>query len=98
MPEKLYNFDFRSVDSFNIMHTTRETTYQAWLELDRLLAQLSELHSIRPEIVYDVPSWVNRKEARSSMEVLLPELTKRGIVEMMERGPMWLIPEHWHRE
>ena len=91
--EMLHAHNSRSIDSSNIIHAIGETTYRAWLELDRLLAQLSESHSIRPEILCDVPVSVYMKEARGSMEILLPELMKRGLVEveMMERVPPWTI-------
>ena len=82
----LYAHISRSIDSSNIIHAIGETTYRAWLELDRLLAQLSESHSIRPEILCDVPVSVYRKEARGSMEILLPELMKRGLVEVEMMG------------
>ena len=57
-------------------------TRKEWLELDLLLAQLWESHSIRPEVKYTVPSWVDLTEARSWVESLLPEVSMRGIADL----------------
>ena len=62
-----------------------ETTYQHWLELDHLLAQLWEAHSIHLEVVYVVPSPKNRESANSRVDVLLPEVTRRGIANLVGR-------------
>jgi hypothetical protein len=48
-----------------------ETVYQEWLELDRLLVQLCELHSIRLEVVDET------YEMRTRMKVLLPQVMAR---------------------
>ena len=57
-----------------------ETTYLEWLELDRLLAQLHESHSIRLKVLYDV----EESRERRRMKVLLPEVMTRGIVDLVE--------------
>ena len=51
--------------------------YMWWLDLDRFLAQLHELHSIRMK-VFSGDTLV----VRSSVEYLLPEVTTRGIIEL----------------
>ena len=53
-----------------------EAGYLGWLELDRFLAQLHELRSIRPKVVFRG----DRQRARSCAELLLPETG--GIVDL----------------
>ena len=53
-----------------------------WSELDLLLAQLRESHSIRPEVKYTVPSSVNLTKARRWVESLLPEVSTGGMVDI----------------
>lgn len=65
--------------------TIGETIYAEWLELDRVLVKLWESHLIRPLLSYKVPSWVDTKDARGSMDRLLPEATRRKIVDLI--GP-----------
>ena len=61
---------------------------QGWLELDRLLAQLGESHSIGVKVLYNIRTDTNGGRERSRMGVLLPEVTTRGIVELVgeDRG------------
>ena len=56
--------------------------YSQWLTLDRVLVQLWESRSVRPKITY-IPS-PEKKEIRELMECLLPEMTKRGIIDLVE--------------
>ena len=62
--------------------------YQGWLELDSVLAQLWESHSIRPEVTYNVPTWMGKGTGRR-MQILLPEVTARGIVDLVEQNVRW---------
>ena len=64
VPDVLYHSNIHRTNPADFIRTLGETVYQEWLELDKLLAQLQESHSIRPEIQYDIPSWVDRKQAR----------------------------------
>ena len=61
---------------------------QGWLELDRLLAQLGESHSIGVKVLYNIRTDANGGRERSRMGILLPEVTTRGIVELVgeDRG------------
>ena len=61
-----------------------ESSYQEWLELDSVLVQLWESHSIRPEVEYNVPRWTDEGAGRR-MQKLLPEVTARGIVDLIEQ-------------
>ena len=55
---------------------------QGWLELDSVLAQLWESHSIRPRVIYNIPTGIDESGARLRVESLLPEVTSRGIVHL----------------
>lgn len=65
-------------------HAIGEAYHAEWLELDRLLAQLRESHSIRLRVMYEAPSSMDRELARGYMKCLLPEVITRGTVEMVE--------------
>jgi hypothetical protein len=51
-----------------------------WLNLDCLLVQFWESHSIRPMIVYTANTGITRDH----IECLLPEITKRGVIDIFE--------------
>ena len=59
-----------------------------WLELDHLLIQLRESRSVRLRVLYNVPLWTDGTWTRGCIENLLPEATKRGIVDLVE-GCEW---------
>ena len=65
-----------------------ETSYQEWLKLDNVLAQLWESHSIRPEVTYNVPRGMD-EVAECRMQILLPEVTTRGIVDLVRLIYEW---------
>lgn len=67
-----------------------EETYEKWLELDHLLAQLWESHSIRLKVLYNAPPSMSPVRARGWIECLFPEIVERGIAELTERMP-WLF-------
>lgn len=69
--------------SAGLKHALGENLYTEWLGLDRLLARLKESHSICLKVLYEVPSSMDRERARGYMECLFPEVTKRGIVEVV---------------
>ena len=56
-----------------------------WLELDRLLVQLCESHSIRLRVLYYAPPTEKKREMNEYMGHLLPEVMGRGIVDMIDR-------------
>ena len=59
-----------------------EGFHQEWQDLDRLLVQFWTTHSIRPRVVY-VPT--NGEEDMGDRVLgLLPELTKRGLVDLVQ--------------
>jgi len=59
-----------------------ETVYQQWQDLDHLLVQLWTSRSIRPRVVYKRTG--GGDGMRDAASRLLPELTRRGFVDMIE--------------
>ena len=77
-----HSIDLGEVD-FTIEWDVGEDLHAEWLDLDRLLVQFCESRSIRPTIVY--PRVKNHaKEMREWAGFLLPEVTKRGIADLVE--------------
>ena len=66
----------------NIRQGLGEVWYGQWLDLDRLLVQFWESRSIRPKITYNCESQEEKKEAIDCVSCLLPEITKRGIIDL----------------
>jgi hypothetical protein len=58
--------------------------YRQWLDLDRLLVRLWESHSIRPKVVVPTKRADQTKNMRGGIGSLLPEITKRGIIDFVE--------------
>jgi hypothetical protein len=65
-----------------------ETGYGEWLELDCSLIQLWESRSIRPKIACTPRK--TSQELVDFIECLLPEITKRGIIDLAERLLGWV--------
>ena len=72
-----------------------EAVRQEWQDLDRLLLQFWTSHSICPKITYEVDK--RGDDLRASAPGLLPELTKRGLVDLVKNrhpypmGPLLFI-------
>ena len=62
-----------------------ETVPQEWLDLDRLLVRFWTSHSIRPRLMYG--SDEGQKDIENHTRCLLPELTRRGLVDLVEYTP-----------
>jgi hypothetical protein len=62
-----------------------EASYREWLELDHLLVGLWQVHSIRVKFKYEVLASIGGKVSRLCVESLLPQLTARGVVELVGR-------------
>jgi hypothetical protein len=58
---------------------------QQWQDLDRLLVQFWTSHSIRPKITYKVGK--GQKDWGALVPRLLPELTRRGLFDLVENIP-----------
>jgi len=73
-------------DPYTFADTIQETGYREWWELDRLLVQFRTSRSIRPKVVYKMGLGV--RDVRGYALSLIPELTRRGLVELVENsGP-----------
>ena len=55
-----------------------------WLDLDRLLVNLWESRATRIKVMYHQPELTRAKAMKDWAMHLLPELTKRGIVDLVE--------------
>ena len=72
-------------DPTNLRNAIGETLYQGWLELDEVLVQLWESHSVRSEVVYDACREICGRKAGRRVENLLSGAMARGIVHLVER-------------
>ena len=68
----------------DIRQTIGEEVYRQWLDIDRLLVQFWESRSIRPEVICAVLRGENQT-TRYYMRCLLPEITERGIIDLVYR-------------
>ena len=60
-----------------------EIAYQEWLELDQVLAELCELHSVQLRVAYNLHVDMDGSKERDQMEVLLPGVMARGLVDLV---------------
>ena len=67
----------------NVRRATGEQLFGQWLEFDHLLVQLWESRWIRPRILYYAPPGTE-KDISESVGCLLPDATKRGIIDLAE--------------
>ena len=70
-----------SISVLDAWQTAGDAICGQWLSLDRLLVQLLESRSIHPNVVLGGMQGTGK---RYCIERLLPELTKRGLVELIE--------------
>ena len=66
----------------DIRQMVGDAVYGEWLDLDRLLVRFSELRSIRLKFRYDGMSADREKETINCSSYLLPEMTKRGMIDL----------------
>ena len=73
----------------NLGQDIGERVFGQWPELDRFLVQFWESCSVRPKVVCTRLKEEKAKEkVRGSIKCSLPEMTKRGIIDLVERyGP-----------
>ena len=69
-------------DHVALMRGIEEWVLQEWEDLDRLLFRFWTSHSIRLKVMYRAV--VGREGIRGRMTILLPELTRSGIVDLVE--------------
>ena len=65
--------------------TMEETVRKQWLDLDRLLVQFWTSRSIRPRLMHR--SDKGGEDIRDRVPSLLPELTRRGLLDLVEYTP-----------
>ena len=65
----------------NFENTVEEPVRRRWLDLDRLFVRLWESRSIHPRIVF-----TKKQDMRDRIGYLLPEITKGGIIDLVERS------------
>jgi len=66
----------------NVLEMVGASACRGWNDLDRLLVQFWTSHSISPQVMYPVGN--GGKGLRGVVPRLLPELTRRGLVDLVE--------------
>jgi len=74
---------FRLTVGINVRESVGEAIVRQWLDLDRLLVQFWESHSIRSRIGC-MRLWEKRRNVEYYVGCLLPEAAKRGVVDLVE--------------
>ena len=69
-------------NSQNFRYAIHESICREWRDLDRLLVQFWSSHSIRPKVIWH--RGAGRGDMRIHAPKLLPELTRRGLVDLVE--------------
>ena len=78
-------FDVALVDvNIALGQTVREAIYREWLDLDCLLVQFWESHSVRPKVIPDMTMWRGEQDVKHCVGRLLPEVTKRGVIDLIK--------------
>ncbi|KAF9645554.1 hypothetical protein BDM02DRAFT_495077 [Thelephora ganbajun] len=74
-------------DPVNVRQTVGEEIYRQWMDLDRILVRSWESYGIRPKVVY---SEAGGEKETTCIGSLLPEITERGIIELVDSvEPCW---------
>jgi hypothetical protein len=77
---------FKKVSMFismeEILYFMGKNILDRWMDFDRVLVQLWESHAIHTQVTYSTEQ--EEKEAREYIGSLLPEMTKRGRLEMVD--------------
>jgi len=71
-----------TIDPTSLKPTLGESYYRRWMDLDWLLVQFWESRAIRPKIVYRMSR--EKKGVCEFIGNLLPEITKRGVINLVE--------------
>jgi len=59
-----------------------EKVHREWADLDHLLVQFWASRSLRPKVMYGLRN--QEEELRDHLAGLLPELTRRGIIDLVQ--------------
>jgi len=76
-----YSRGIDTTDPVEVKRMLGDDVYNQWLEIDQLLVQVWESHSIRPNVTCHAPPLDNWCSLADS---LLPELTKKGAIGLVE--------------
>jgi hypothetical protein len=68
----------------DVKETIGEEVHSQWMDLDCVLVQLWESHAIRLQVICSTGG--EEKVARKFTDGLLPEMTKRGRLELVNKG------------
>jgi hypothetical protein len=74
-------------EPFDVKKTVGGEVYSQWRDLDCVLVQLWESHAICLQVICSTGG--EEKVAREFIEGLLPEMTKRGRLEMVNKGGLY---------
>lgn len=67
----------------NVREPIGDEVHKQWVDLDQVLVQLWESNAIHTKVIY--PTRREEEETREYIGTLLPEMVRRGIVEMMDK-------------
>lgn len=71
----------------DVKQAVGEVVYRQWIDLDNLLAQLWESHSIRTKVLCAMVG-KRGQNSKHSIGFLLPEITNRGLISLVPQyGP-----------
>ena len=76
---------FTSTARTNARQAAEELIFEQWSELDQVLAQLWESHSIRAEVLYYRLPPDGKQDVNEFMRRLLPEIMGRGAIDLVRR-------------
>ena len=80
-----FTSDACRLDLTRFRRSIEESASQGWSEIDHLLTRLSESRPIRLRFMYGPHSPLGEEGARLLVERFLPEVTARGMVDMVEQ-------------
>lgn len=75
-----------AVDSADVRDAIGEVEYGQWLELDHVIVQLWELHSVHLIVVYRATSGKGVDRRDILLKALFPEVMRREMVDLVERS------------
>lgn len=83
IPLLLFYRNFHHVTFPDVRQLIGEAACKEWSDLDRLFIWLGESHSIDLKILCHVSAPVDGPKAKSRVEDLLPEVTAKGMLDLM---------------
>jgi hypothetical protein len=87
----IHLFDDLIPDGTNAEQVIEEIHRRQWFALDHLLVQVWESRSIRPRATFTDKEGM--RGMRDCIGGLLPEITKRGIIDLVDCTSTWYYPD-----